>query len=153
MSQCTLGSVDYSSAKELLTAFLIDNNSTEAGKLPSPLDIPEETCKKALTFILTGTQMNSSLRIEQAIEWYINTLCETSLSNDCSNEERKVSIINNNNYYNCISSNNSWGQIILYFPIKRGRLFKEVIFSIISHRRACPKYFVLQMYYTIKSKN
>ena len=85
--------MDYSNAKELLTAFLTDNSSTEAGKLPSPSDIPDETCKKVLTFILTGTQVNSSLRIEQAMEWYINTLCATSLSNDCSREERKVSII------------------------------------------------------------
>ena len=86
--------MDYSSAKELLTAFVTDTNSTETGKFPSPSDIPEETCKKALAFILTGTQVNSNLRFEQAIDWYINTLCVTSLSNDCPNEKRKVSIYN-----------------------------------------------------------
>lgn len=87
--------MDYTSTKELLTAFVTDNSSAEAGKLPSPSSIPEETCKKALAFILTGAQVNSSLCIEQAMEWYINTLCETSFSNDCSNEKRKVSIIHN----------------------------------------------------------
>ena len=88
--------MDYSSTKEFLTAFITDISSTETGKLPSPSDIPEETCKKALAFILTGAQVNSSLRIEQAIEWYINTLCETSLTNNCPNEKKKVSIIHNN---------------------------------------------------------
>lgn len=111
--------MDYSSTKELLTAFLTDNNSTEAGKLPSPSDVPEETCKKALTFILTGTQMNSSLRIEQAMEWYINTLCETSLSNDCSNEERKVSIINNN-ITTAFPRIIAGGKLFFIFPSKGG---------------------------------
>ena len=97
-SQCTLGSIDYSSAKELLTVFVTDNSSTETGKLLSPSDIPEETCKRALSFILTGTQVNSNLRFEQAMEWYINTLCVTSLTNDCSDEKRKVSIIDVHSY-------------------------------------------------------
>ena len=90
--------MDYSSAKELLTVFVTDNSSTETGKLPSPSDIPEETCKKALAFILTGTQVNSNLRFDQAMEWYINTLCVTSLSNDCPNEKKKVSIIDLHDY-------------------------------------------------------
>ena len=96
--------MDYSSAKELLTVFVTDNNSTETGKLPSPSDIPEETCKKALAFVLTGTQVNSNLRLEQAMEWYINTLCVTSLSNDCTNEKRKVSIMDVHNYQSLNSS-------------------------------------------------
>ncbi len=85
--------MDYASAKELLTAFVNNSSSTETDKIPSPSDIPEETMKKVLVFILTGAQVNSSLRIEQAIGWYINTFCETSLSNDCLKEKRQVSII------------------------------------------------------------
>lgn len=90
--------MDYSSAKELITVFGTDSSSTETGKLPSPSDIPEEACKKALAFILTGTQVNSNLRFEQAMEWYINTLCMTSLSNDCPDEKKKVSITDVHDY-------------------------------------------------------
>ena len=90
--------MDYSSAKELITVFVTDSSSTETGKLPSPSDLPEETCKKALAFILTGTQVNSNLRFEQAMEWYINTLCMTSLSNDCPDEKKKVSITDVHDY-------------------------------------------------------
>ena len=83
--------MDYASTKELLTAFVNNGSSAETEKIPSPSDIPEETLKKVLAFILTSTQVNSSLRIEQAIEWYINTFCVTSLSNDCPKEKQQVS--------------------------------------------------------------
>lgn len=96
--------MDYSSAKELITVFVTDSSSTETGKLPSPSDIPEENCKKALAFILTGTQVNSNLRFEQAMEWYINALCMTSLSNDCPDEKKKVSITDVHDYRSSKSS-------------------------------------------------
>lgn len=91
-SQCALASMSYSDMTVLLTAIVNDGSSAEAGNLPSPQIIPETKLKKVLAVILTGAQINSSLCTDTALEWYINTFCESSLSNNLSKDVRQVSI-------------------------------------------------------------
>ena len=91
-SQCALASMSYSDMTVLLTAIVNNGSSVEAEKLPSPQIIPETKLKKVLAVILTGAQINSSLRTDTALEWYINTFCESSLSNNLSKDVRQVSI-------------------------------------------------------------
>ncbi|KAJ7335953.1 hypothetical protein OS493_013316 [Desmophyllum pertusum] len=81
--QSTLANMNYINFKELLSAMIVndDDNSAETGKIPSPSKIPEEKLKNVLAVILTGTQVNSSLRCEPAMVWYIDTFCETQLTN------------------------------------------------------------------------
>ena len=77
---------------ELLTAIVNDGSSTEEGKLPSPQIIPEAKLRKVLALILTGAQINSSLRTETALEWYISSFCESSLTNNMAKDVRQVGI-------------------------------------------------------------
>lgn len=82
----------YSDVKELLTAIVMDDNSTDTKKLPAPQTIPEEKLRKVLAVILTGAQINSSLRTEVAVAWYIDSFCESSLSNNLAKDVRQVMI-------------------------------------------------------------
>ena len=91
-SQCALGSMSYSDVKELLTAIVMDDNSTDTGKLPATQTIPEEKLRKVLTVVLTGAHINSSLRTETAFEWYIDSFCESSLSNNLAKDVSQVMI-------------------------------------------------------------
>jgi len=88
-SQSSLGTISYSNMTELLSAIVSDNSSTEMGKLPSPQIIPETKLRKVLALILTGAQVNSSLRSDAAMEWYINMFCESSLSNNLAKDVRQ----------------------------------------------------------------
>lgn len=87
--------MNYINFKELLSAMIVndDDNSAETGKIPSPSKIPEEKLKNVLAVILTGTQVNSSLRCEPAMVWYIDTFCETQLTNKYTLEVKQASII------------------------------------------------------------
>lgn len=86
----------YSDVKELLTAIVMDDKSTDKStdtkKLPEPQTIPEEKLRKVLAVILTGAQINSSLRTEVAVAWYIDSFCESSLSNNLAKDVRQVMI-------------------------------------------------------------
>lgn len=92
-SQSALGSMSYSNMKEFLSAFISDDSSAEEGKLPSPQIIPEAKLRTVLALVLTGAQVNSLLRTETAMEWYINTFCESSFFNILAKDVRQVSII------------------------------------------------------------
>ena len=89
--------MSFFSMKEILSAIISDGtcSSVEPQTLPLPQIIPEEKMKKVLALILTGAQVNSSLRGDIGLEWYIKTFCETSLSNCLSKNVRQVCTLYN----------------------------------------------------------
>lgn len=86
--------MSYADISEVLTSIVREDtsNSTEAEKIPLPQSIPEEKFKKVLVLILSGVQINCNLRTETALEWCVNTFCESSLSNSLTKDVRQVSM-------------------------------------------------------------
>lgn len=87
--QIALRSMSFLTMKEIIIAMINDANSAEPGKLPSPQVISEEKLRRVLVLLLTGAQVNPALRGETAMEWSINSLCESSLSNNLSKDVRQ----------------------------------------------------------------
>ena len=88
--QIALQSMSLLNMKEIIIAMINDADSAEPEKLPSPQVISEEKLRRVLVLLLTGAQVNPKLCTETAIEWSINSLCESSLSNNLSEDERQV---------------------------------------------------------------
>ena len=89
-TQIALRSMSFLTMKEIIIAMINDANSAEPEKLPSPQVISEEKLRRVLVLLLTGAQVNPALRGETAMEWSINSLCESSLSNNLSKDMRQV---------------------------------------------------------------
>ncbi|XP_068758708.1 uncharacterized protein [Montipora capricornis] len=89
-SQCALGSISSADMKELLTVIVREDTSdAEAGKIPPPKSISEPKLQKALALILSVAQINSNLRTEVVLEWYIDTFCESAVSNGLSKDAKQ----------------------------------------------------------------
>lgn len=88
--QIALRTMSFLTIKEIIIAMINDANSGEPEKLPSPQVISKEKLRRVLVLLLTGAQVNPALRTPTALEWSINSLCESSLCNTLSNDVRQV---------------------------------------------------------------